>query len=221
MLFSIYAARPFMERIVKKKRFGGTVFPIGPFLTINTWVYQLGGLARFAFSAHPGLLGKLCVADPLAVSNAALEIHKGSTDERFDNITNTNPTFFDLHLFQEMERAGIKVGTSQGQRILNQDIKDPTVSDMIKLSFIEGACLGWIFPDTFEKDYQATYDSDGMLDTYEELARLGGVSGHPQRIPISESIAELRGSILEWSEVGDPVTPLDEEETLFLNATSI
>jgi hypothetical protein len=218
--FPVHAALPFLGRFVKKKMFGGVEFPIGPFLTVQTWVYQLGGLAAYAFADYPELIGKLCAGKPPydALAHDLMAIKKDSNADRLNRATNAIPTFFDLFLFQELAREGITVGSAQGERKLNQGIKDPDASTMTIMVFIEGASLGWNFPERFKQVYEATYDSDEMIANYREMASLGLTVGQPQRIPIVEAIAELRSSVLDWAG-GDPSAELSVEETAFLRTT--
>jgi hypothetical protein len=218
--FPGHAAMPFMVRTAKKKRFGGIEFPFGPFLTITTWVYQLGGLAAYAFADKPELIGKLCAGKPPygSLANDLMANMKDSNADRLNRTNSTNPTFFDLFLFQELEREGIKIGSAQGERKMNQGIKDPEVSTMVIMTFIEGASLGWNFPERFKQVYEATYDSDEMIANYREMASQGLTVGQPQRIPIVEAIAELRSSVLDWAG-GDPSAELSAEETAFLRTT--
>lgn len=144
-LLSVIAA-PAVRQVGEKGLFGKPFVRLGRlFIAIGCWVYQQGGVLGYGLKGRPALLGKFLprvAPEYLASLREVVTAHLAESEGQ-------EKTFFHLYVVRELRGLGIDITAWPPSEVLDKKVSPEMASDVMVISFIEGAALGYHFPDLF------------------------------------------------------------------------
>ena len=185
------------------------------FIVVGYWVYQQGGALGYGLKGHPALLGKLLprvdteqAAKYVASLREVVTAHLAESEGQ-------EKTFFHLYVVRELRGLGIDITAWPPSKVLDKKASPEMASDTMVISFIEGAALGYHFPELFKEYWDNTYrmrpDSE-----WQELRAKGLILSEVQQArPLGMAIAEIAEMAYLWAAEDAPQL-LDSHEVQLL-----
>ena len=210
---SILAAPP-LERVIERRWFGNSYVRLGPlYLIVGAWLFQQGGALGYGLKEQPHLLGKL-----LKGSSGSQDLVDGlrpSVETYLERAKGSERTFYHIFAAPQLRSRGVDVDAWPPSKEWDAKVEKEMVSTVITNSFVEGAALGYHFPDTFQECWEETFRVRPDQE-WQELHSLGlPLSEFQHERRLDQAVAKVATLAIGWAAHTPGLLDIREVEALY------
>lgn len=214
-------AAPAVRQVSEQRLLGKPFVRLGKlFIVVGYWVYQQGGVLGYGLKGHPALLGKLLPrVDPEQAAKYVASLHEVVTAHLAES-EGQEKTFFHLYIIREFRGLGVDITAWPPSKVLYKKVSPEMTSDTMVMSFIEGAALGYHFPELFKEYWDNTYRKRPDSEWQGLRARGIILSEVQQTLSLSAAISNIAEMAHLWAAEEAPQL-LDSHEVQLLKRLAI
>ena len=204
-------AAPAVLQVIEKPLFGKPYVRVGRlFVAIGAFLYQQGGALAYGLTERDTLLGKLLSADFHRAADYVETLRK-QAGSHLAEVEGQEKTFLQLYLARELRVMDIDIAAYPPSKDLEKKVPSEFASTVMAVAFVEGAGLGYHFPEQFKEYWENTYR--GVSDRQWQEMRANGLT-LPERQgsrSLEDAVADMAANASDWVNAEAPGLLTDSE----------
>ena len=192
-------AAPAVLQVIEKPLLGKPFVRVGRlFVAIGAFLFQQGGALGYGLTEHATLLGKLLGADPTRATEYVDTLRQKAATT-LEDVSAQEKTFLQLYVARELRVMDIDIAAYPPSKDLEKKAPSDFASTVMAVAFVEGAGLGYHFPEQFKEYWENTYQV--VPDSQWQEMRASGVTipeEQESRRSVEEAVANMAANASDW-----------------------